>query len=372
MGRHTRSESFRMRSLLAATALLLALSPVARAADDPGRLAPVLQSRLIFNGIATTKDGRTFLPFQRQTPGEGIEVGEWVDGGPKPFPDALWNDFSARGDAAHAFVGVNALRIGPDGQLWIVDKGAPGPGQDVLPGGAKVVVVDLSTGKVSRTIPLDAVTGRKSFVDDIRFNGDRAYLTDAGQPGLIVVDLKTNRMWRALDGDRSVTAERTLMADGKPLVDPQGKPVVIHADQLEVSPDGKTLYFQPCSGPMYRIETRFLDDPDTADAERRQHVAFFADTPSTGGTAIDAAGTIYSSDTEHLRILKIAPDGAISTLVASPELDWVDAMWIDDAGNLLMPAAQLNRTPAQNHGVDAVKLPTVVYKLPIGATPVRR
>ncbi len=215
-------------------------------------------------------------------------------------------------------MGVNALRIGPDGQLWIVDKGAPGPGQDVLPGGAKVVVVDLATDKVSRIIPLDAVTGKKSFVDDIRFNGDHAYLTDAGQPGLIVVDLKTGQMWRALDGDKSVTAERTLMAEGRPVVDPQGKPVVIHADQLEVSPDGKTLYYQACSGPMYRIETRYLDDPAATDEERRQHVAFFADTPSTGGTAIDAAGTIYSSDTEHSRILKIAPDGAISTLVADP------------------------------------------------------
>ncbi len=362
-----------MRPLLALTAVtLLASSLAVRAEESADKLAPVLQSQLVFNGVATSRDRRTFLPFQRQTPGRGIEVGEWVDGRPKPYPDAAWNDFPAQGDPAHAFVGVNALRIGPDGQLWIVDKGAPGPGQDVLPGGAKVVVVDLATDKVSRIIPLDAVTGKKSFVDDIRFNGDHAYLTDAGQPGLIVVDLKTNRMWRALDGDKSVTAERTLMAEGKPVVDPQGKPVVINADQLEVSPDGKTFYYQPCSGPMYRIETRWLDDPNATDDERRRHVAFFADTPSTGGTAIDAAGNIYSSDTDHLRVLKIAPDGTTSTLVASPKLDWVDAMWIDDSGNLLMPAAQLDRTPAQNHGVDAVKLPTVVYALPIGATPVRR
>ena len=232
--------------------------------------------------------------------------------------------------------------------------------------------MDLETDKVSQIIPLDAVTGKKSFVDDIRFNGNHAYLTDAGQPGLIVLDLETGRMWRALDGDRSVTAERPLMAEGKPVADPQGKPVVINADQLEVSPDGRTFYYQACSGPMYRIETRWLDDPDTTDDERRQHVALFADTPSTGGTAIDAAGNIYSSDTDHSRILKIAPDGSLSTLVADPRLDWVDAMWIDDAGDLLMPAAQLNRTPAQNRGVDAVKLPTVVYKLAIGAAPLRR
>ena len=208
-----------MRLHAVASALLLILAaPAARAADAGQALVPVLHSRLIFNGVATTADGRIFLPFQRQQPGQGIEVGEWVSGRPEAFPDAAWNDFPNTGDPAHAFVGVNALRIGPDGQLWIVDKGAPGPGQDVLPGGAKVVVVDLNTNAVSKVIPLDAVTGKKSFVDDIRFNGNHAYLTDAGQPGLIVLDLASGRMWRALDGDRSVTQERSLMAEGKPLV----------------------------------------------------------------------------------------------------------------------------------------------------------
>ena len=89
---------------------------------------------------------------------------------------------------------------------------------------------------------------------------------------------------------------------------------MINADQLEVSPDGTTFYFQACTGPLYRIATRWLDDPGISDQDRVQHVALFADTPSTGGTAIDAAGNIYSSDTDHSRILKIAPDGTTTTL----------------------------------------------------------
>jgi hypothetical protein len=36
-------------------------------------------------------------------------------------------------------------------------------------------------------------------------------------------------------------------------------------------------------------------------------------------------------------------------------LAWVDAMWIDDADKLWMPAAQLNRVPAINHGEGAVR-----------------
>src|SRR6266536_1712548 len=45
-------------------------------------------------------------------------------------------------------------------------------------------------------------------------------------------------------------------AEGQLMHGPDGKPVYIHADQLEVSPDGRWLYYQPCSGPLYRIETR--------------------------------------------------------------------------------------------------------------------
>lgn len=139
-------------------------APVALCVEEGAdRLIPVLESRLVFNGVATTKVGRTFPPLQRHVSGQGIEVAGWVGGQPRPFPDAAWNNFPAQEEPAHAFVGVNPLRIGPDDQLWIVDKGVPGPKQDVLSGGAKVVVVDLPSNTVSRTMPLDAVTGRKSF-----------------------------------------------------------------------------------------------------------------------------------------------------------------------------------------------------------------
>ena len=102
------------------------------------------------------------------------------------------------------------------------------------------------------------------------------------------------------------------------------------------------------------------------------HVERFADTPSTGGTAIDANGTIYLSDVDARRILTISADGKITTLIADPRLAWVDAMWIDDDGNLLMPAAQINRIAGLNGGVDAVEKPITLYRLKIGQKGVRR
>ena len=257
--------------------------------------------------------------------------------------------------------------------LWVVDAGAPGPGKAQVAGGAKVGRLDPHTGAVKAIFPLEGAVGPTSYVDDIRFNGPHAYLTDAGAPGgLIILDLRSGQVRRALDADASVTAQRPQTGEGRALIDPMGRPVGFNADQLEVSPDGRWFYFQPATGPFYRIETRYLDDPTLKDADLRTHVQPWAQTGSTGGTAMDASGVMYASDIDHDAILKITPDGRIATLVRDPRLVWVDAMWIDDRGGLWAPAAQLDRTKGLNGGADTVRYPTVVYRLQIDAKPLRR
>jgi sugar lactone lactonase YvrE len=365
-----------IRPTLLALLLATGLTTPGRAEDAPAgsdALKPMVQSdSLVFNGITRSQDGRLFSPFQRQTKGEGIELGEWRDGKAVPFPNPSWNAWKAGDDPAKAFVAVNAIRIGPDGDLWVVDKGAPGMGEAPLQGGPKLVQIDLAGNAVRHVYPLQAATNEKSFIDDFRFNGRNVYLTDAGQPGLIVLDLETGGLRRVLDGHWSTIAQRPLTGQGRVLRDDKDKLLFIHADQLEVSPDGKIFYYQACTGPLYSIETRYLDDAALSDDERAKHVKLHAATVATGGTAIDAAGTIYASDTDGLRILKIAPDGTMSTLIQDPRLVWVDAMWIDEQGGLWIPAAQMNRTPTMNGGAaSAVKFPTTIYRMQIDAKPLR-
>ena len=186
-------------------------------------------------------------------------------------------------------------------------------------------------------------------------------------PGLIVMNLDTGAQRRVLDHDRSTTAEWPIMAEGKVLKTPDGELLKIHADQLEVSPDGQYLYFQPASGPLYRVATRWLDYPSLPNAELARRVTMWYDTPSTGGTAIDANGNLYVSDVNQRRILKITPEKQTSVVVSDPRLIWADALWIDNQGNLWIPQAQLNRTAAFNAGVSRVQMPYTIFKMQIGA-----
>ena len=116
--------------------------------------------------------------------------------------------------------------------------------------------------------------------------------------------------------------------------------------------------------------TRWIDDPQISDVKRGKHVQFWADTRTTGGTAIDAEGNIYASDPDKVQLLKIDPTGKISTFVADPRMLFVDEMWIDEKGFLWMPAVQLDRVLKK--GGPPPQLPFHVLKVQTGQKPVHR
>ena len=184
-----------------------------------------------------------------------------------------------------------------------------------------------------------------------------------------MLDLKTGAVRRVLDDDPTTIDARPMMADGRVLRDKQGKELRLHADQLEVSPNGGTFYYQPASGPLARIGTRWLDDPTLSAAEVAKHAHVWVDTPTSGGTAIAADGTIYYGDANRRAILAISPAGRLTTLIADPRLIWSDAMWIDRHGFLWIPATQQNLTPGFNDGKNGVKYPVWIYKMQVHARP---
>jgi len=204
---------------------------------------------------------------------------EWVNGELRAYPDAGWNDAKAP-DRSHALVRPCSLRIGPDGLLWVPGHGPARRG----PRRAQVGAFDLETNALVRSYPLDAGAFTGSFYDDFRFNGRNVYFTDIGHGAIVVLHLDTGALRRTLDGDPSTKGTRPISWRARNCRRCFGLGRILDVDMLEVSADGRWLYYQPAAGPMSRIETRWIDDPQSSDAERGQHVQFWADTQTTGGT----------------------------------------------------------------------------------------
>ena len=359
-----------MKNTLIAAA---ALAASASGAMSESALEIVAQSNsMIWNAVAVDRQ-QIFVAGPRWTGSNGPAVGRLDGKGqPQPYPDDAWNGWHEGMDASKAFVDVNALHRDAKGSLWVVDTGSPKFGGDPLSGGAKLVQIDLATGKIARFIPFGptiALPG--SYVDDVRFHGDFAYLTDAGHPGIIVVNLKTGDMRRVLENIPATTArdDRPIILDGAVLNGPDGKPVRVNTDPMEVSPDGEWFYFGTLEGPWSRIATRWLDDFSAPVGTLTAKVEPWADLPPVGGTVMAADGSLYFTELSTNSLNRRSPDGRITTIVQDPRLHWVDAPTIDDQNRILLPVPQLDRAPVFHGGQSQVRWPITLYRLKLPTTP---
>jgi len=378
------------RAVSAVLLLGIALSASAAAADslpasgptaDPvpnDRLVLRAQSKqMVWNGVVVAPDGRVFVVFPRAANTTGPSLAQVAaDSSLTPYPDAAWNanaPTDAKPPAAGSmpapgpgsvFVGLNAIHLAPDGALWAVDTGSPAFGKPAGPDAIRLIRIDLATNQVTRVLTLpQEVLRPKSMIDDIRFNGGHAYISDAGAPGLIVLDLASGGFRRVLDHDPALTAQQPIVVDGDVVKGPDGKPAMIHADQLEVTPDGRYLYIQPLSGPMSRVATALLDDPQTSPKTLSHAIAFWYDTPALGGTAIAPDGTLYLNDLETDSILSLSPDRKLTRLIHDPRLHWADAPFLAQDGTLTVPVPQLDRASPFHRGHSQIQFPVALYTL---------
>ena len=346
--------------------LAVVASLVATFLSSPHLHLAAQSNTMVWNAVAV-EHGRVFVAGVRWSGSAGPAVGVLDGAGqPRPFPDARWNSWRPGVDPATTFVNVNALRLDDRGDLWAVDTGAPDFGGAPLPGGAKLVRIDTATGRVDHVFPLSPdVATATSYVDDIRFNGSKAYLTDAGRPGLIVLDLRSGRARRVLDGDPSTTApaDRPIVVDGTVVTGADGRPLKVNADPMELSPDRKWLYYGPLTGPWSRIRTAWLDDPAIPADRLAAQVRPWADLPPVGGTAMDRLGNLYFTDLAHNAVKRRSPDGTISTVVQDQRLHWADALFLDSAGALWVPVPQIDRAAVFNGGTSRIQFPVQLFRL---------
>ena len=346
------------------------------AATEALVLEEVAASDKQLTGVAVSaSSGRVFINFPRWVDVPSPSVAEvWPDGRLVPFPDAKWNEWDGQPDsAAEHFVCVQAVFVDAKDQLWILDPASPAFG-GVVPGGAKLLQVDLPSGKVVRVYPFDAVAApTKSYLNDVRVDlpRGRAYLTDSGLGGIVVLDLATGAATRRLETSPAVQAESiSVMVSGQPWVGDGGKSPMIPSDGIALDAEGKFLYFHSLTGrTLYRVPAVSLSDLAVTEPALGALVENVATTSAADGLLEDSRGNIFLTDLEHDAVRVRRPDGKLSTVVEDPKLSWPDSLAIDSGGRLYVTASQIHRMPAFNKGVDKRERPFRVFRTKTAAIP---
>lgn len=327
-----------------------------------------------WTGVAASQSGRMFVNYPRWNQPFDLSVAELGAGGPntaalKAYPDEAWNKWDPRLRIAPGtrFVCVQSVHVDLVDRLWILDPASPKFG-GVVPGEAKLVQVDLAKNEVVRVIHFDStVAPKESYLNDIRVDTvhDVAYITDSGKGGIVVVDLKTGKARRTLDGHPSVLAEDiSIVIDGKPVRGADGKPPRINSDGIALSADGAMLYYQALTGrTLYRVPTSVLRDERSSPGQVAAAVQRVGETVVTDGMEIDALGNVYFTAIEKNAVMARRPDGEMVTIAQGPEISWPDSFAWRGNGALYVSTAQIHRTTMFNGGKPGPAAPYNVLKV---------
>ena len=332
------------------------------------KLTEVASIPWLCNAVALTHSGRLFAGLPRWPTNEKTpSVAEILpDGKLQPFPGGKWNQgVEGSNNGEDVFVCVNTIHIFDDDTLWVVDQG----NKNLSRNAQKLLQFDTNTGKLLRRFTFsETILPEGGNINDLRLDSENIYLTDSGLGAIIVINLKTEKMLRRLAGHYSTqaTSDRPPFGEnGQLLQKSDGSMVLVNSDPIEISPDGKWLYYQPLTGPLYKVPTQALRDETLSEDELGKRVQFVYDTPTLVGTAIDSKGNIYLAEFDRPRVTVLAPDGSLRVVVEDERLWGPDAMFISNKHELYIPCPQSGRLAANRGpgGKDAVVRPYRIYKL---------
>jgi sugar lactone lactonase YvrE len=324
--------------------------PTATKVAKAPRVAPALEeiatSNELWTGVAVSRDGRIFVCFPRWSADPAVSVGEIRAGGKIwPCPDQEWNTWGPAVDPAGHFVCVQSVYVDRDDFLWVLDP-ASAYMQGVVPGGAKLVKVDIRKNQVVREIPFDeTVAPPASYLNDVRVDTQLgvAYITDSGLGALIVVDLATGKARRVLADHSSTKSEdMVLKIDGKEWRT-NGRAPQIHADGLALDPAGDYLYYHALTArSLYRIGTRYLLDPALTEHELAAKVESLGTTGATDGMEFGPEGYLYLTGVEDGTVKVFASIGNTEAIIRDPRLVWPDSFARGPGGYMHLTTSQIN------------------------------
>jgi sugar lactone lactonase YvrE len=369
-----------------ANASRIAPAPASLPADKPAGALELVASfdGSMPTGVTVAPNGRIFVNYPRWGDPVPYTVAEIRGGKAVAYPDEAVNKLdTAR--AKDTFVSVQSVVADAKNRLWILDTGsvkfAP-----VVPGGAKLVGVDLATNKVVKSIVFPAdVALPTSYMNDVRFDLRQgaegvAYITDSsdkGPNGIVVVDLASGKARRRLNDHPSTKAEPKFLpfVEGQPVMQRKpGEPpknVAMGSDGIAISADGSRLFYCPlASRRLWSVATDALRRESATDAEVAATVKDEGFKPASDGLETDAENRVYATAYELDAVLRRRADGTWETLVHDPRVLWPDTLSVADDG-LYFTANQLHRQPNYNDGRDLRQKPYSLFRVKVDGKPVR-
>jgi sugar lactone lactonase YvrE len=327
-------------------------------------------------GVAVAPSGRIFVNFPRW--GDPVEytVAEIKDGKPVPFPNLEINKLD-KTRPADTFVSVQSVVADGRDRLWILDTASINF-QPNIPGGPKLVCVDLKSNEIVKKIPLGGAALMGTYANDVRFDWSRgsegmAFITDSsdsGPNGIIVVDIGSGKSWRKLNDHPSTKADKNFIprVEGQNLMArPKNGPpafIKIGSDGIAIDPERKVLYYRPlASHKLSSVSLDALADEKMSDAEVAKTIKDLGPLDfASDGMECDSAGNLYLTDYEHNAMHVRTPDGNMRILAQDPTLIWPDSMSIGPDQYLYVTANQLNRQKSYHDGNELRDPPFVVFK----------
>ncbi len=288
----------------------------------PEALEKVLDYPEPLANVAVAADGRVFFTVHPESRPTGAKLlVKDLDGQIRPYPDEA--------SQTVLFDAVMGVVINAGNTLYTIDHGQHASGKP------RILGFDLGTNKpVFDYVFPGEVAPLGSMLQDLQVDsrGEFAYLADVGflnkRPGLVVLDMKKRESWRALDRHESVTPQNwKIRTPTKDMVFFGGlvvlKPGV---DGIAISKDDATIVYGAMShDTLYAVPTAALREKRGANAESA--VKAIGKKPLNDGLSMDWDGNVFITDVEHGSVMKMTPDGTLSTVVRdAARIRWADAL----------------------------------------------
>jgi len=302
-------------------------------------------------GIAVSQKGRIFACFPRWRDGLPYSLLELMpDGKHKTYPDHESNTWTIGDEANGRFLCIQSVLVHNE-KLYVLETA--NPMFKGMIGQPKIYVYDLHADTLWKTYTFPSkVLSAKSYVNDLRIDDKKKkiYLTDSGQPGIIIVDMAKEAYTRVLDNHIMTKAETGgLTINGNAWTN------MVHSDGIELDRKNDILYIHSLTGySLYGIPT--ADLLDSARLSKFKPVAI--KTPAPDGMIMDGAGNLYMADLENHKIVYLGPDRKeLKIFWEGDPISWADSFAIYD-GYLYFTNSRIHEA-----GEDISGMSFTIYKI---------